>query len=326
MKLPKESYCGIKFGNSSWQSHTMKCDICKSEIERIISEENILKQNWDRECKCGCGDITKYGKEYIVHHHTRNKKQTDEHKSNKLKSWKKNGNSEKMSKRLIENNPSSSEKSKIRMKENNPAKTADVKEKLSKNNAMHNPEYRERARVNKNEKNGDYSMAIDKMKKTMIDRYGVDNPAKVKEIIERRVDTYTKRQSEGKYEIKNNWICGRYLRKNGETEWHDSSFELRKMIQYDTDGIIWTKKHGIRISYVNETGLNSFYVPDFLIEINNNKIIVETKGYVKEADILKAESCIDWCKNNNYQYYFLLGENLEIVDKYSYICKYIEYI
>lgn len=325
-KLPKVSYCGIEYNHGQWGSHVKKCKICQEGIsnDKKNIEESMSK--WDKKCACGCGEITEYENVYIKYHHRKNKNQTEDHKNNRLQSWIDKGNVEKYRKNWTENNPQFSEKNKIRMRENNPAKKESSRKKISENNPMKNPEFKNKAILNRIKKyENNYDDITEKMKSTMIKRYGYDNPAKVKEMLEKRIDTYTKNLSDGKYEIKNNWICGKYLRKNGETEWHDSSFELRKMVQYNTDDIIWTKKHGIRIPYINENGLSSFYVPDFLIEINNNKIIIETKGYVKKSDILKAESCIEWCRNNDYQYYFLLGENLEIVDKYSYICKYIEY-
>ena len=62
------------------------------------------------------------------------------------------------------------------------------------------------------------------------------------------------------------------------------------MIEFDDKNISWTKKHKIRIPYINEKGLNSYYVPDFLIIEN----IVETKGYIKENDLLKVSAGIEY--------------------------------
>ena len=45
---------------------------------------------------------------------------------------------------------------------------------------------------------------------------GEDNPSKVKDILEKRINTYCKRLSNGEYKLKNNWVCGEYIRKNNE--------------------------------------------------------------------------------------------------------------
>lgn len=323
-KLPKISYCGLEFNHIKWGSHAKKCEICKKEIAKELEIIEKLKKEWSYSCDCGCGCITEYNNTYIKFHHRRNKKQTEEHKLNKLNSWRGNGNSEKLSERLKDNNPCFSEKSINRMKNDNPAKKEEVRKKISENNPMKNPMFRKKAYDNYIKKYGK-DFLNNKLKEVMMLKYGVEHPSHVKDILEKRINTYTQRLSEGKYKIKNNWVCGNFLRKNGETEWYDSSFEFRKMTQYDNDNINWTKKHKIRIPYINSNNLNSHYVPDFLIEVNNEKILVETKGWVKDDDILKAKEAIIWCNKNNFQYYFLLGINMDIETQYSYITKEIKY-
>lgn len=105
---------------------------------------------------------------------------------------------------------------------------------------------------------------------------------------------------------------------------YDSSFELNKMLEFDSKDIYWTKKHKIRISYINENGLNSYYVPDFLIDDNYNKSIVETKGWIKENDLLKIKAGIEFCKTNNMNYLFYLGSYDKLCEKHSYI-KFIKF-
>ena len=85
------------------------------------------------------------------------------------------------------------------------------------------------------------------------------------------------------------------------------------MIEFDNRNIIWTKKHKIRISYINKNGLKTYYIPDFFIEENNKKSLVETKGYLKENDLLKAHAGIEYCKINKMNYLYYLGsyDNLD---------------
>lgn len=90
------------------------------------------------------------------------------------------------------------------------------------------------------------------------------------------------------------------------------------MTEYDDKNIIWTKKHKIRIPYLNKDGINSFYVPDFLIDDNGIKSLIEIKGWIKNSDILKANAGIQWCKDNNINYIFILGDKMEINNDLSY--------
>jgi hypothetical protein len=208
------------------------------------------------------------------------------------------------------------------MKYDNPAKKESVKKKISDNNPMKKQEYRDKIKETKKLRYDDENYNnYEKYKQTCLNKYGVDSTSKVKEFNEKRIDTYTRRLSNGDYKIKNNWKCGNYIRNNGEIEWYNSSYELKMMIEYDTKNIIWTKKHKIRISFLNKDGLNSFYVPDFLIDNNGIKSLVEIKGWIKDNDILKANAGIQWCKNNNINYIFILGSEMKINNELSFFIK-----
>jgi hypothetical protein len=309
IKLANISYCGIEFNNNKWHSHIQNCNICKNKYEELKCEEIIKSKEWNKKCECGCGEKTKYKNNYICGHSIKNKKQTKEHKEKRFNSWFLNGNTEKSIERMKNNNPCKSKNSIDRMKNNNPAKNDNVKKKLSENNAMNNKENITKIH---NTKIKNYGITYGKVlfelsKKTMVNKYGEDNPSKIKSILERRIETYCNRLANGDYKLKNNWVCGEYIRKNGENEWYDSSFELKKMIEYDEIDIKWTKKHKIRIPYINENNLNTFYVPDFIIELDGQYCLVETKGYLKSNDILKAQAGKEYCQKNNMNYLYYLG-------------------
>jgi rRNA-processing protein FCF1 len=87
------------------------------------------------------------------------------------------------------------------------------------------------------------------------------------------------------------------------------------MKQLDASNVMWTKKHKIRIPYINKRGLKTYYVPDFFID---GCIIEETKGWIKEGDLLKAKIAREYCKKNGYTYRFLLGDTLTEKREYGY--------
>ena len=293
VKLEKISFCGKNFGHSNWHSHTNNCEICYKEYNKLKINEESIKLNWVKKCDCGCGAITKYNNNFVIGHGLKGKKQNSEHKSNRLTSWVKNGNVEKYSDRFKENNPSTSELNRKRLKENNPSKTSEVKKKISDNNGMKFKKNIDKILNTKLERYGNSNYNNhEKFKETFLLKYGVDNPAKIKEMLEKRINT---------------------------EEWFDSSYEQLKMIDFNNRGINWTKKHGIKIPFVKLNGLKSFYVPDFMLISNLKKIIVEVKGWIKKDDILKADAAKDWCNENGYEYYFLLGKNFELVDGLSVI-------
>ena len=280
----------------------------------------MLVKNWNKSCECGCGKVTKFNNSYIVGHGSIGKKQTDKHKAERLNSWKKNDNSAKYSEKWKKNNPSSSEKNKKRLRENNPAKRDDVRKKISNNNSMNSLDNINKIKQTKLNRYGDSGYNNhEKWKENFLKNYGVDSPSKVKEFLEKRIETYCNNLANGLIKSKNNWKCGYYTRNDKQTEWYDSSYELIKMGEYDSKNLNWTKKHGIKIPFTKKSGVKSFYVPDFLLIINNKKLIVEVKGWIKDEDVLKAESAINWCKINGYEYCFLLGKKMIMRPELSFV-------
>jgi hypothetical protein len=89
----------------------------------------------------------------------------------------------------------------------------------------------------------------------------------------------------------NKYKTGTYVSKNNETFFYSSSYELQSMIFFDSIPFIkkWTNKHRIRIKYYFN-GLNRNYVPDFYVELTNNKIfIIEMKGWETEEVLIKQQ-------------------------------------
>lgn len=188
----------------------------------------------------------------------------------------------------------------------NPSKRKEFRKWMSDNNPMYKENVIEKHKISCNE-----PLRREKIKRRMLK----NNPWKDKKIIEKRTNTYTSRLSEGLYTIKNNWKTGFYIRKDGNKEWYDSSYELNRMKYYDNCNLNWTKKHKIRIPYINEKGQNTYYVPDFLVSENT---LEEVKGWLKPGDELKAKMAIEFCKQQKWNYRFLLGKNLCLQKNLSY--------
>lgn len=320
IQLPSNvSFCGKIFKNNKWWTHLNKCDKCKTEYESYCNDI-ILK--WNKLCECGCGNITNYGKKRINGHGAKGAKRTLEQKNNYKNSWTDKRRKEK-SIYWKNNNPMYNTNLVSKIKQTNLERygTENVfaSEKIKNEIKIKHPN-KQKECVNKIKKtklkrygNENYNN-INKFKQTCIKKYGVDNPHKNKKIIEKSINTYTEKLASGKITIKNNWKTGYYIKTDGSKEWFDSSLEEKRMKYYDKNDLIWTKKHKIRIPYINENGINTYYVPDFLI---NNNIIEEVKGWLKKDDIIKAKIAKKYCKENNLKYNFLLGNDFNIIQELS---------
>ena len=75
------------------------------------------------------------------------------------------------------------------------------------------------------------------------------------------------------------------------------------------------KKHKIRIPYISSNGIKTYYVPDFFV---NENTIEEIKGWIKDADIIKAKIAVDFCKNRGWNYHLYVGKELKLLSELSY--------
>jgi hypothetical protein len=197
--------------------------------------------------------------------------------------------------------------------EHNAAKRLEVRKLLSDNNAMKNPIHRAAQLKSVNRK--EHKLKLSVGAKKFWENLSTDDR---KSFIEKRIHSYSIGLSEGRYEINaNRWKVGYYTSSiSGISEWYDSSLELSRMKYYDSLGIEWTKKHHIRIPYINSKGLNTFYVPDFLLIKEN--IIEETKGWLNSSVELKSRAAIEYCRKHNMKYRLLLGKDFIIIKEQSY--------
>ena len=135
-----------------------------------------------------------------------------------------------------------------------------------------------------------------------------------KNVVKRRIKTYCSRMANGEIKCVNGFKTGYFIKKNGEKEWYDSSYELARMIQLENDNRKWTKKHGIRIAYTNIKNVETYYVPDFLID---DLIIEELKGWHRPNCVLKSKAAIEYCKMNSLQYHYRLGKDMQLIHSLS---------
>lgn len=211
-------------------------------------------------------------------------------------------------------NPMKKEENKEKFRgDKNPAKRIEVRKKISENNPMLSLTHRIKQKESLNTKQ------IKKARSIFLKK---NNPAFNKDSLEKRIRTYCSKLSTGETCIQGN-SKGFYLAKSGVQEWYDGKFELSFMQYLDSKNLIWTKKHGIKIPYINIKGINSYYVPDFLIDKN---IIVETKGYFKgKRDLLKIPAALGYCKDSHFNFIYLRSKKIKnqyvtnVEDKYSLI-------
>ena len=128
-------------------------------------------------------------------------------------------------------------------------------------------------------------------------------------------DILSKMVANGTFNPKRNFYKqGWYTSKvTGIIEWFGSGYEQKRMLQLDNMGVTWTKKHGIRIPYIDRDGNKRNYVPDFLVD---GKIIEEVKpsnlvhSSIDNND-LKYKAAIMFCEANSYQYRTITEKELK---------------
>ena len=91
-------------------------------------------------------------------------------------------------------------------------------------------------------------------------------------------------------------------------ETYDSGFERQMMERLENDPSVrkWTKKHGITISWTDQRHRQRRYIPDFLVEYNDNSLsIIEVKAAnrVDSAEVQRKKlAAEEWCRRRDMQY------------------------
>lgn len=129
----------------------------------------------------------------------------------------------------------------------------------------------------------------------------------------------TTKIANGDWQPFNNHKNGHYTTVDGRDEFYASSWELARMMQLDSEGKVWTKKHKIKIPY--QAGeVCRHYTPDIMVE---NLYLEEIKPpalLTERLNILKIEAGKSYCIENNLQYRIItdteLGEFIKKALKY----------
>ena len=98
----------------------------------------------------------------------------------------------------------------------------------------------------------------------------------------------------------------------GKYEFYASSYEKLRMEQLNEQNVSWTKKHKIKIKYIDKNGIFRYYIPDFLI---NNVVVEEIKPsrmLNEDNNPLKFEAGKEYCKNNNLEFKIITEKELGI--------------
>lgn len=91
-------------------------------------------------------------------------------------------------------------------------------------------------------------------------------------------------------------------------ETYDSGFERQMMTRLDQDPAVrkWTKKHGIVIPWTDARHRQRRYIPDFLVEYNDNSLaLIEVKAAnrVDSAEVQRKRFAAEqWCRRRDMQY------------------------
>lgn len=84
---------------------------------------------------------------------------------------------------------------------------------------------------------------------------------------------------------------GEFITKTGIHYHYDSSFELEMMKLLNKSDLNWIKNNTLKIEYNKKDGTKSNYIPDFIINLKEKTIIVETKGFPDENIYEKLVAC-----------------------------------
>jgi len=88
--------------------------------------------------------------------------------------------------------------------------------------------------------------------------------------------------------------------------WYSSGLELDSMILMDKLNINWIKNNRIKIKYIKNNE-EHYYIPDFIITINNEEFIIEMKGFDWDGDT-ELKSSFAKKEYENYYIFYSIKE------------------
>lgn len=184
-----------------------------------------------------------------------------------------------------------------------------------------------------NWKNPEYREKMSKMKTKQLLQWWKDHPEEKEKFRQRILETWKDPEKS------KNMINGprkSYFAKKGN--YYSNKFNLN--IRYDSSGekdfleicnrrnsITSFEREPLRISYIDENGKERIYIPDYVVEENKQKYVIEIKFNEKideGRNKYKVKSAIEYCNKNNLKYCFIrrfkelpLFANGELLEKFA---------
>lgn len=110
-------------------------------------------------------------------------------------------------------------------------------------------------------------------------------------------ETITNKILNGEITPFSSFKCGWYENTKGKF-WYSSLLEMESMMLMDKLNIEWSNNHKIKIKYIKDN-IQHYYIPDFLIKLNNKEYVIEMKGFDWDGNTdLKSE-----CARKHYNYH-----------------------
>jgi len=152
------------------------------------------------------------------------------------------------------------------------------------------------------------------MGRRMLDRvkekYGVAHPFDIPGVKEKATkamsEAMSKRIASGK--PTNTWErykSGWHTSPIAGKQWYQGGWEQIRMQVLDAASVKWTKKHGIRIPYIDSKSRRRYYIPDFKIDCGETVVIEEVKGYKGKNYNLKCQAAREYCMARGWLYFIL---------------------
>jgi hypothetical protein len=126
-------------------------------------------------------------------------------------------------------------------------------------------------------------------------------------------DTMSKKLADGTLKNQYRFRKGWYKRKDGTSEFYESSYEKRYMEMMDESEMVWTKRHKIRIQYLDPTTSTlRYYVPDFLVNSIELHEVKPSRRTTEPKILAKTIAAEKYCLTNRMTYKIITEKDLGI--------------
>lgn len=147
----------------------------------------------------------------------------------------------------------------------------------------------------------------------------VNDPIMKEKMSKLQSELMAEKISTGKIQINTGYKVGWFKsEKMDGLLYYMSGMELKRFQILEASDLVknFTNKHGIKLSYVDSTGVNRKYIPDLLIEYNDEtKILEEIKGRIVNQTIFEIKNRVaqQYCEENNMKYRIIYKQDIKKV-------------